>query len=460
MSYILKTKITDANTKFSLFSPDDKILVALSGGADSVALLLSLKVYFPKLKIYAAHVNHMLRGIDADNDCNFCKELCENIGVPFYFTRVDVNTYSKKEKISTELAARRVRYNFFADICSKHSIKIVATAHTLTDNAETVLYNLTRGTSLSGLCGIPPKRSLISDISLVRPLIFATRQEIEEFLSERKQPFVTDKTNLSDEYTRNYFRHHIVPALKKINPSFEESLRNTCVSLIETNEYINEQVQLFSTDDINLLSTYDIALLKNIILYEYKKQTGKTLIESVHINKIVDLISFASHSPKKTFEVCLPEKNSAIINNGKLSFGETKRKSKVEKITSNEQIKLNHGINILNNSDFVIYISETNEDFPTLDGYTPFDKVNLFVNGTDDLYVRFRQNGDKIKSAGHTKKLKEMFIHKKIPAEMRALIPLVCDSEEILYVPGVALADKCINNNRNTRITVYLKTAQ
>lgn len=460
MSDILKTKITDTNIKFSLFSPDDKILVALSGGADSVALLLSLKEYFPKLKIYAAHVNHMLRGIDADNDFNFCKELCEKIGVPFYYTRVDVNTYSKKEKISTELAARRVRYNFFADICLKHSIKIVATAHTLTDNAETVLYNLTRGTSLSGLCGIPPKRSLISDISLVRPLIFTTRQEIEDFLSERKQAFVTDKTNLSDEYTRNYFRHHIVPALKKINPSFEESLRNTSVSLIETNEYINEQVELFSTDDINLLSTYDVALLKNIILNKYKKQTGKTLIESVHINKIVELINSATHSPEKTFEVCLPGKNSAIIKNGKLSFVETIRKPKEEKITSDDQIKLNIGLNYLDNSDFVVYISETDKNSPDLDFYTKYDETNLFVENINDLYVRFRQTGDKIKSSGYTKKLKELFIHKKISAEIRALLPLVCDSEDILYVPGVALADKCINDNKNTRITIYLKTAQ
>ena len=460
MSDILKTKITEANTNFSLFTPDDKILVALSGGADSVALLLSLKEYFPKLKVYAAHVNHMLRGIDADNDCNFCKELCENIGVTFYYTRVDVNAYSKKEKISTELAARKVRYNFFADICFEHGIKIVATAHTLTDNAETVLYNLTRGTSLSGLCGIPPKRSLISDISLVRPLIFATRQEIEDYLSERKQAFVTDKTNLSDEYTRNYFRHHIVPALKKINQSFEESIRNTSVSLIETAEYINEQVKLFSTDDIKLLSKYDIALLKNIILNEYKKQTGKTLIESVHINKIVQLINSATHSPEKTFEVCLPEKNSAIIKNGKLSFSETKRKSKAENIAFNDQIKLNIGLNYLDNSDFVVYISETDKNSPDLDFYTKYDETNLFVENIEDLYIRYRSAGDKIKSAGHTKKIKELFIHNKIPAETRALLPLVCDSEEILYVPGVALADKCINDKRNTRITIYLKTAQ
>ncbi len=450
-------KLLAANTEYSLISSGDKILVALSGGADSVALLISLREYFPDVELYACHVNHMLRGKDADNDCDFCDKLCQKLGIPFEYLKVDVNANAKANNISTELAARNIRYNYFAQVCHKFGIKKVATAHTLTDNAETVLYNLTRGTSLSGLSGIPPKRALEFDILLIRPLIFATRDDVENYLFERNQNFVTDKTNLGDEYTRNYFRHHVIPVIKQINPSFEENLKNTCVSLRETNDYIKKQTDLNSTDNINLLSTYDAALLKNIVVNEYKKSTGATLIESVHVNKIVELINKAAASPESNFEVCLPGSVSAIIENGKLLFSKTVRKEK-EQIISSVPTKLNIGLNYIKNSDFVICVCKVDEIVAPLDNYKLFDNVNIFLNNTDVLYVRFRNHGDKIKTGNHTKKLKELFIHSKIPTESRCKIPLICDCEEILYVPGVALSDNCKSEKSNIRILVYLKT--
>lgn len=460
MSDIIYRKITKANNLYSLFSPDSKVLVALSGGADSVALLVSLKEYFPALDVYACHVNHMLRGDEADRDCEFAVKLCKDKNIHIEVLKTDVAAYATESGMSTELAARKVRYAFFEDVCAKHGINLVATAHTLSDNAETVLFNLTRGTALDGLCGIPPKRQLTENIALIRPLILVSRSEIEEYLSERNQKYVTDSSNLTDDYTRNIFRHRIVPELKKINPSLEESIGNTCASLRETQIFIDKTANNSITDDVFVLGNLDDCLLHRTIIMLYKKSTGKTLLENVHITAISAQIKKACKNKSgKRIEICLPDKISAIIDGGRLSFCPTVRKSQDEECNS-YRIALSMGENVITGTGFSVFVCK-NECQPIVpDGYTLYDSTVLdasLIQG--ELYVRNRASGDTVANCGMTKKIKELFIHKKIPAGERNALPFVCDSLGILYVPKTAICDRHkkagASENNKLRIFIY-----
>ena len=192
ITFALSEKIKRADRDFSLFDGAEKILVGLSGGADSTSLLISLCELSRDFgfELFALHVNHMIRGEEADRDENFAKALCQKYGVEFFCERVDVPHLCEKEGISLELCARNVRYNAFEKVCKTHGITHVATAHNALDNAETVVFNLVRGSGTRGLCGIPPKRKLCDGVTIIRPLIYAQRTEIEEFLSQKNETFV------------------------------------------------------------------------------------------------------------------------------------------------------------------------------------------------------------------------------------------------------------------------------
>ena len=197
----------------NLLDSGDSVVCGLSGGADSVGLLLALHELSERLGITveALHVNHCLRGEESDRDENFCRQLCEKLNIPFRSFRVNVKGFAEKNSLSDEEAARKLRYGVFAE---NSKGKKLATAHNANDNLETVIHNLVRGSALKGLAGIPVKRD-----NIIRPLLTVSRQEIEDFLAERQQDFVTDSTNLSDDYTRNKIRHSIIPLFQELNSS-------------------------------------------------------------------------------------------------------------------------------------------------------------------------------------------------------------------------------------------------
>ena len=201
---MIKNSVLKAIKQFSMLEKSHNVTVALSGGADSVSLLHILYELRDELGITlsAAHLNHMIRGDEALRDENFARQECEKLGIPFFCERADVPKYAKEHRVSTELAAREIRYEFLSNV----SDGLIATAHTASDNIETIIFNLARGTGLKGLCGIPPVRE-----NIIRPLIFCTREEIEAYCSANRLSYVTDSTNLSDDYSRNKIRHTIVP---------------------------------------------------------------------------------------------------------------------------------------------------------------------------------------------------------------------------------------------------------
>ncbi len=469
-------KIEDIRKTYALFTEHSSVLVALSGGADSVALLLALRRRYPSLILAACHVNHHLRGEESERDAAFVTALCKKEHILLDILDADVEGFAAEKGISTELAARRIRYEFFQRVCRNRGIRLVATAHTASDNAETVLFNLARGTGLAGLCGIPPKRTLCEDVQLVRPLLFASRDEIEAFLAEYGEHFVTDSSNLSDDYSRNFVRHHIVPHMKSLNPSFEKSIKKSTAALREIQIFIEKTVNTNLTDDVYRLSSLDDCILKQVILRLYKNTGADKELESVHIEKIASLIRVHACDSEKTSEICLPGKISAHISGGKLYFAPTVRKDRNVPVLENAfcPVTLTWGLNEIADTPFAVYLSHLTSDElfsgkeqQALDKwsaeYRLYDMAILDGNAVSgSLVVRGRASGDTVRHGGMTKKLKELFSKKKIPAEHRAILPIVCDGYDILFVPRTVLCDthkRAVNaSNARLRIAVYSKT--
>ena len=201
---------------------DCRIHAALSGGADSVALLHALHTLREEfgIDLQAIHIQHQLRGEESLRDENFCRALCETLGVALTVVTCDVQGYAQTHRLSIETAARECRYDAFSSHCDGY----VATAHTASDNLETILLRMTRGTGLRGLCGIPPMRG-----QFLRPLLHVTRAQVEEYVRNQGLSYVDDSTNAQDAYRRNFFRHHVVPRMQECNPCAEE----TCAAMAE-----------------------------------------------------------------------------------------------------------------------------------------------------------------------------------------------------------------------------------
>ena len=226
-------KVLSFIRQHNMLSERDIAVCGLSGGADSVSLLLSLYELKDELgiSVEALHVNHCLRGEESDRDQEFCRDLCKRLGIPFTAVSCDVRGYAKERSLSCEEAARELRYDIFA----KHTTdKKLATAHNADDNLETVILNLVRGSGLKGLSGITPARD-----NIIRPLLAVSRAEIEEFLKKHDQDYVTDSTNLSDDYTRNRIRHNIIPVMKSLNTSMIETSVRSISTLRAENDLID-----------------------------------------------------------------------------------------------------------------------------------------------------------------------------------------------------------------------------
>ena len=229
---MIQQRITQYIEKNHLFSSDSKILVALSGGADSVALLRIL--HTAGYHCEAAHCNFHLRGEESNRDESFVRQLCLKYNIRLHTTDFNTTQYAAEKHISIEMAARELRYNWFEEIKNKYRADVIAVAHHQDDSIETMLLNLIRGTGITGLLGIRPRNGAI-----VRPLLCVNRKEIIQYLQNIEQDYVTDSTNLEDEYTRNKIRLNLLPLMEEINPSVKNSL-------VETSNYLNDVATIYN----------------------------------------------------------------------------------------------------------------------------------------------------------------------------------------------------------------------
>lgn len=272
-AYIKKCKLLNTNNLY---------LVALSGGADSVALLLLLKEH--GFNVHAAHCNFHLRGVESDRDEAFCVELCQELGVELHRAHFDTHEYAELHKVSIEMAARELRYRWFAQLCQDLSAAGVCVAHHRDDSVETVLLNLIRGTGLRGLTGIKPRSEQVMTCSqkpqgqlklmVLRPLLGVSRAEIEAFLNEKGQKYVTDSTNLEADVLRNKVRLQVLPLLRELNPAASENIQRTAENLGEAQEVLDAVVGKYKDSNILELSELEKYGSSEYIIFEWLKNYG------------------------------------------------------------------------------------------------------------------------------------------------------------------------------------------
>ncbi|MBE6790793.1 MAG: tRNA lysidine(34) synthetase TilS [Ruminococcaceae bacterium] len=423
----MKAKVLSTIKQFNMLNSGETVAVGLSGGADSVSLLYILNELKDELGIslIAAHLNHCIRGAEADRDESFAVDFCESHNIPIRVLRLDIPQIAKLSGESIELCARKKRYEFFDSLGADK----IATAHTGSDRIETFLINLSRGSGLSGLCSIPPVRD-----NIIRPLIDVTREEIERFCEDQAILYVNDSTNFTEEYTRNKYRLKVIPELKSINPSFEQSALRCIRLLNDENDYITDlsdkEIQDRINDDkldISAVKFLDKALLRRILTVFLKNNCCD--YEAKHIDFILSNCG-------SRFSIVLPG-NKKISSDGRFLFAE--RQNIPEEILperaftkadcKNETVCIN---------GLTIGISDTD----CADGNTVFSADAEKI--CDILTVRSRRNGDVFHFADRhcSKTLKKLFNELKIPKEKRNKICVIADENGVIFVDGVGIDAK------------------
>lgn len=410
------------------------IFVGLSGGADSVmllSLLSYLRIEYGSFPIIAVHVNHMIRGEEAERDARFTKEFASKLGVEYNLVSIDVPMLAKQYKIGLEECARNERYRIFEELVALHETATsVAVAHNSTDNLETVILNLMRGSGTAGMAGIPPRRA-----GVIRPLIDVSKSDILEALDSFEIPYVTDSTNLSSDYTRNYVRNEILPLFNKITENPEKMATRMSENARSDSEFIDICAQKFINEnfisdklEINKLKDLHKAIFARVLRLIVSMKTDKTL-ERAHIDAIYLLISGGD------FSYSLPGKVRFVSQNG-LCFIE----EDIEKTSNDIFLKLQYGINKIPGYSSVILVS-SEDDF---DCYSNIYKISIRAKLSTDiisngLFVRSKKDGDSYSYGGKTRKLKKLFNDKSIPVKFRKSIPVFEDCFGIVWVCGFGI---------------------
>ena len=389
----------------NMITPGDTVVCAVSGGADSVALLFSFYLLKEKLDIQleAAHFNHHLRGEESDRDEAFVRELCDRYEIPLHIGSNQV----KAGKKGLEAAARDARYAFLRSMNGK-----IATAHTADDNAETVLMHLVRGTGLKGLGGITPVHGTV-----IRPMLNVTRQEVEEFLEEWCLSHMEDSSNNTDAFLRNRIRHHVMPLLNAENPKIAENLSQMALRLRQDEEYLSRQSSFEILPPVETLKTMHSAQ-RSRVLENFLKQSGVKEPEDSHISLAESLVFSEKPSARASF----PGGVTIARNYDRLEA--------LQEQTELEEIALPcPGAVTL--PGLVVTCTPAAEIVNAPDVFT--------VNPAGSITLRSRRSGDTLRLPGGTKSLKKLFIDRKIPAAQRLQIPVVCDETGVLGVYSIGV---------------------
>lgn len=448
-----QNKIIQFIKEHELISQGDHVLVAFSGGPDSVFLLSMLNSLKSQLKIElaAAHVNHNLRGAESDDDLEFSAGFCNETGIAFYSASVDVKTFAKEGSLSIEEAARILRYEQLSKLADEIGANKIATAHNLNDNAETVLLNLFKGKGLKAVAGIPIRRG-----NVVRPILNIKKDEILGYLKDKSIPFRTDLSNFSDIYQRNALRNKIIPLVKElINPQAEEAifrysqiLSSGLDTLNEINsELLHTYVRLNdSSVEINLKMAEDhgialtIELIKHILLNEFNKEFRFS--DKRHIISLIN--------GQKGKRVGLSDGIEIIRERNSLTITKKQEDSYFEKsFTLGESVKTPLG------SLHTLSVSKDEAEI-TNDANVEFIEAD---NLDDSFTVRTWKHGDRFSPLGMNgnQKVSDFLTNSKIPNKDRARQLVLLNKEKIVWVVGLRLDDRYkIKNNTKRVVKLWL----
>ena len=442
-----KEDVLSVIKRYNMLENCDRIVVGLSGGADSVCLLSvlnSLKAEYG-FSLVAAHINHGIRGAEAQRDEESCKRLCESLNVPLEILHADIPTLSKQQGIGEEECGRIVRYDFFRSLAGERGK--IATAHNLNDNAETLLLNLVRGAGSKGACGIPPVRD-----NIIRPLIETDRKSIEKYCEENELQYVTDSTNLECEYSRNKIRIKVLPTLCEMNQNAVGALSGFASRMREQETFlesvVNEKYALCVKNSVLYeaeFSALDI-FLKKRIAGRFLSELSHGEIEAKHID---DFLRFVG-SGKALVTASATE---IVSRDGKI-FKKPEQAEQFSVDFSLDDKKVNLpfceiSIEKYDTKD----LQNLNKDI--LDNLIDCDKIS------NTLILRSRKDGDKFTFSKRrvTKTIKKLFNEDKIPPEVRNRMVILDSDGEVVWLRGYGTNKKfCIG--ADTKKAIKLNISQ
>lgn len=417
--------------EYELIKRGDKILIALSGGPDSVFLLNFLLKYRRKygIEIGAMHVNHMIRGEEANNDEKFCRKLCLQLGVDYHTVKRNVLSFAKLNKISIEEAARVIRYRELSKVQNKFGYDKIATAHNCNDNAETVFLNLIKGTGLKGLSGIPITRE-----NIIRPILSITKDEILEYLKKGNVEYLIDKTNLSNVYERNFVRNEMFPLIKKrLNPKIEQTLFKSSLVLKKQSTVLNSAIEIISEHVvikkkdkleiiIDKLSKIEKSIWSDVIKFSIERNFSVQVLFN-DCNKVISL--FSNQTSKS---VSISNGLTALRERGKVLVYIKNKLNKSEHVEikiggqgeiDNKKITINSV-----EKNLVTYSSNKNIE------YINADKVR------DKFILRFWKDGDRFYPLGlnGSKKVSDFLNEQKVSSFEKRKQLVLTNNKKIVWV--------------------------
>lgn len=409
------------------------VLLGFSGGADSVlcaALLLRLKHTIFDFPLVLCHVNHGIRGESAHRDQAFCERFADELSLPYYARTIDVPTSAKQMRIGIEECARKMRYEQFDDIIrGRNDIQTIVTAHNATDNLETVLQRLFRGTGMKGMCAIPAVRE-----NVLRPMLYIPKKEIVDFLSKNQIPFVTDETNFDSGYTRNYIRNEIFPLLERLTDEPEESILRFVQNLREDEECLSSLADEFllrfpsGTVDTEQFLKLPKAVRSRVLVSLVKKVAPDAMLERMHIQGALSAIEEGRRRYSLVCDLTLNcEKGYIYIDWQKSLF------------PFDASLPLNQEVWIDSlDACFVLCDRESFKSFSNV--YKNSIQVNLssaIIKG--ELGVRSRREGDAYRFSGVTHRIKTLLQSLHLIQPNKERMPVFYDEEGIVFVPPFPL---------------------
>ncbi len=462
-------KLFDYIEKEQMIKPADRIVAAVSGGADSTALLYALWSLKQQSLISAdlicVHINHRLRGSDSDRDEKFVIDLAGKLNVHVITIKVDVKGHAKNAKISIETAARELRINALIEIAKEKGCNTIATGHQADDNAETVIHRLLRGTGFRGLCGIRPKNFFEGGIAFIRPLLSFTRRQITDYLNIKNISWQTDKTNFDCSYKRNFIRHRLLP---EIQVHSSKPVSRTLLNLSQAARYFQNKVirqaEMFYSDialsqsdsislNLNKFSPLHPAVKNQLILMTLENlNVPQRNLTSGHFEKILEL----AQNPESNKKIDLPCYFTVRKEYGSLTF-KRKPPRQIHTWQSFEEIKIDIPAKIqkgnliietslLDGKQLKIekFIKEKNGYIEWFD----FDKI------VPPIIIRKRKSGDKFHPLGMPaeKRIGKFLTDRKIPSNIRSNILLVIDREKIIWLWPVRTSEKAKVTGQTTKI--------
>lgn len=446
----MRDKILKTIQSYNMLDDCKNLVAAVSGGADSMCLLHFLYSAKEELNInllIAAHVNHNIRGEEAKRDENFVRSFCVQHDIPFRLLDVDIPFLAHEKKCGTEQMGREVRYDFFKSLSQEYNA-LVATAHNADDNVETLIYHLARGSALRGLCGIPPKREYI-----IRPLLELSREEVERYCREYGIDYVTDSTNLADDYTRNKIRHNVIPTLKQINPSLESTVIKAVRALTDDEEYLTIQAQK-ALKDAEMDYGYNVSKLRELPRPILSRAVVSVLEQISGISADYDMVASVISAIKQGKRVNIKEGVFADAKSG------------VFRIYSGAQEHITESHKILGESEFCFDGKMVRLSLLKAEDLIAGEKFNnlLFKNKLDydiitaDTVIRTRRSKDTFspRDRGFTKSLKKFLIDEKVAAEKRGELLLIANGSQVLWIEGFGVSEQA-KATKNTKRVLYVE---